>query len=250
MARPPSNTSIIQSLILSDSCSAFVILLWAINKPAFNKIKARRQTVAEAYFTETHNYAVLSLSQGANSHTKNRLFWHCTFQIYCHKFHKTVVPLLTFTPDTFSHYSLSTNQAGFVFWFFPSRLVLVPDFFPSHWPTTIYERLSGLTNGKQFSACEKERMGPIKAETILQWQMKNHWALSALLWQSLMMTNWFINRTWFSTVSSTVNLIEIFSFAAELQHVSAGRVIFAPGGYYSWKKKENDSFKRRHQLVQ
>lgn len=144
---------------------------------------------------------------------------------------------------------LQTRQ-GLFFGFFPSRLVLVPDFFPSHWPTTIYERLSGLTNGKQFSACEKERMGPIKAETILQWQMKNHWALSALLWQSLMMTNWFINRTWFSTVSSTVNLIEIFSFAAELQHVSAGRVIFAPGGYYSWKKKENDSFKRRHQLVQ
>ena len=149
MAQPPSNTSIIQSLISSNPRSAFVILLWAINKPAFNKIKARRQTVTEAYLTETHNYVFLSLSQGTNSHAKNRHFWHYLFQIYSHKFHKTVVPLLTFTPDTFSHYSVSTNQAGFFFppdWFLCQTSFLVIDRLQYTSDYQVWQRESNLVN--------------------------------------------------------------------------------------------------------
>lgn len=71
-------------------------------------------------------------------------------------------------------------------------------------------------------------MAHIKAETVPRWQMKIQWALSALLWHSVMMTNWFINQTWFPTMSSAVNLIEVFSFSADFQHVSVGHFIFTP----------------------
>lgn len=61
-----THQTIISSLISAHFHSAFVILLQAINKPVFTEIKARHQTMAEAYLSEKNNYE--PLSQRTNTH--------------------------------------------------------------------------------------------------------------------------------------------------------------------------------------
>ncbi len=169
--------TIISSLMSAHSHSVSVILLWAINKPAFTKIKARHQTMAEAYLSERYNYARVFVSKD-NTHKQKTHFWYCAFPFYSHEIHKTVVVSELHNLSSIDIYSWHIQSLlSVVGAFRPGRgIIFSPDWFLHQTSLPIIKRLQYISDYQvwqresNFVNVRRREWLVSKRETILRWQ--------------------------------------------------------------------------------